>query len=85
MRRALWALSTVLVFGVTAAAGLAASSAPAGAEEWCGFQDKAGSRVRCGYSSIQECEQALGKEKDAVCIPSPSFASTTSTPATSEG
>ncbi len=44
------------------------------AEEWCGFQDKTGSRVRCGFSSLAECKQAVGDGKDAVCMPSPSFA-----------
>lgn len=57
------------------AAGLIAGSlCSAQAEEWCGFLDQAHSRVRCGFSSIQDCKAALGKKKDAVCMPSPSFA-----------
>ncbi len=45
-------------------------------ELWCGFLDKAGSAVHCGYSSLAECKQSLGDQKDAVCMPSPSFAKT---------
>lgn len=47
----------------------------ANAAEWCGFVDKARSQVRCGYSSLSECKQSLGDEKDAYCIPDPGFAS----------
>ena len=43
------------------------------AEEWCGFLDKEHSQVRCGYSSLAECRQAIG-DKDAICIPDPNFA-----------
>jgi hypothetical protein len=52
----------------------AASTSSAFAAEWCGFLDKEHSQVRCGYSSLAQCKQALGESKDAVCIPSPSFA-----------
>jgi hypothetical protein len=69
--------------GLMVAAILAASISSACAEEWCGFQDKAGSRVRCGFSSMAECKQAVGDGKDAVCMPSPSFAAKRSTPAQS--
>jgi hypothetical protein len=62
-----------LVRGLTVAGILAASTAPASAQEWCGFHDKTGSKVRCGYSSMDECKQQIGG-KDAVCLPSPSFA-----------
>ena len=55
-------------------AGYAATLAPVHAEEWCGFRDRDHSQVRCGYSSLAECKQSLGDKKDAVCMPSPSFA-----------
>jgi hypothetical protein len=45
------------------------------AQEWCGFLDREHSQVRCGYSSLAQCKQALA-DKSAVCIPDPSFAST---------
>lgn len=55
------------------------ATTPAGAEEWCGFQEKAGAIVRCGYSSLQECKEKVEKttkdSKSIVCMPSPSFAS----------
>jgi hypothetical protein len=41
---------------------------------WCGFLDKAGAQVRCGFVSQQDCEKALGDAKDAVCMPDPAFA-----------
>jgi len=58
------------------AALLALSFAPisAHADEWCGFHDKAGSQVKCGFSSLSECQQAVGGDKNAVCMPDPTFA-----------
>lgn len=53
---------------------LAGSLTSARAEEWCGFLDKAHSPVHCGFTSIKDCKQALHNKKDAVCMPSPSFA-----------
>ena len=44
------------------------------ADEWCGFLDKKGAPVRCGFSSLAQCRQSLGDKKEAVCMPSPSFA-----------
>ena len=66
-----------------AIAGAIALSAPAGAQDWCGFRDTANSQVRCGYSSLQKCKQALTDSTDAdkkdgkggasvVCLPDPS-------------
>jgi hypothetical protein len=48
----------------------AAASAPADGLAWCGFKEKAGSRVRCGYSSESDCKQAVG-EPGAICILDP--------------
>ncbi|MGH6788531.1 MAG: DUF3551 domain-containing protein [Pseudolabrys sp.] len=55
------------------AAFLALTPITAHADEWCGFEAKAGSQVRCGFSSLAECQQALGDKKDAVCMPDPTF------------
>lgn len=63
-----------LLSGFAIAGLLAVSLSSAHAEEWCGFLDKQHSQVRCGYSSLADCKQALGEKKDAVCMPSPSFA-----------
>jgi len=72
--------------GALAVAGAIASPQPAGAQDWCGFHDRPHSQVRCGYSSLQECQQALGEKKDVdkksvvkkgdgsnavVCLPDP--------------
>lgn len=45
------------------------------ANEWCAFVDKEHSPVRCGYSSLAECQQSLLDKKDAYCMPDPGFAS----------
>jgi hypothetical protein len=63
-----------IFFALAIAASFAASIPSARAEEWCGFVDKGGSQVRCGFSSLAECKQALGDNKDGICMPSPSFA-----------
>ena len=63
-----------VLLGLVAAGLLAGSLASARAEEYCGFLDKAHARVRCGFTSINDCKQALHHKKDAVCMPSPSFA-----------
>jgi hypothetical protein len=63
-----------LLLGLMVAATFAASLSPARAEHWCGFIDKANAQVQCGYSSDTECKQATGDNKDAVCLPDPSFA-----------
>lgn len=66
------------LLGGLAIAGVLALSAPtASAQDWCGFKQKAHSRVHCGFSSLQQCKQALSdkKEKDGdksvTCLPDP--------------
>jgi len=73
MRMTTWATAAGFAGCLTILAALTASTAPAGAEEWCGFKDKAGARIHCGYSSLQECKELTGK-KNAVCMPDPAFA-----------
>jgi hypothetical protein len=51
------------LFGCLAIAGAIASPQTASAQDWCGFLDKAKAQVKCGYSSLQECQQALGEKK----------------------
>jgi len=61
------------LLGGLALAGLLAT--PAAAADWCGFQQKAGSRVQCGFSSLQQCKQALSDKKNGdkgvTCLPDP--------------
>jgi hypothetical protein len=64
------------LLGGLALAGLLA--APAAAQDWCGFQQKAHARVQCGYSSLQQCKQALtdkaekkSADKTVTCLPDP--------------
>ncbi|HEX5509507.1 MAG TPA: hypothetical protein VFX37_13480 [Pseudolabrys sp.] len=67
-----------LIIPLAALLALSFASTSASAEEWCGFHDKAGAMVRCGFSSLQECKEKLESKtkdtKDIVCLPSPSFA-----------
>jgi Protein of unknown function (DUF3551) len=42
------------------------------ADEWCGYAAKAKSLVECGYSSVTECENALGK--GGMCFVDPEVA-----------
>lgn len=68
-----------VLFGLLLAGFTAGVFVPARAEQWCGFIDEAHQRVRCGYSSLQQCRQVLadktrGKKtsgKGIVCLPDP--------------
>lgn len=67
-----------ILTGLAAGLSLAAAlSAPASAQDWCGFHQKAHSLVRCGYSSLKTCKHALSEKKDGdkatTCLPDPSF------------
>ncbi|HZD88499.1 MAG TPA: hypothetical protein VE224_00205 [Pseudolabrys sp.] len=63
-----------ILLGLAAAGLMTASLSAAHAENYCGFLDQAHARVRCGFTSIKDCKQALHHKKGAVCMPSPSFA-----------
>jgi hypothetical protein len=66
----------IALLSFAASAAITASPASAQAEEWCGFHDKNGAAIYCGYSTEQVCQKSLGDQaKDAFCIPDPSFAS----------
>lgn len=68
-----------LTGGLALVAALTLTSAAANATDWCGFHRKEGARVQCGFSSLQECKQALSekasgkKEADTAitCRPDP--------------
>jgi hypothetical protein len=68
-------LLTRLSGGVIVASALALSATAASAQDWCGFQQKEHSRVQCGFSSMQECKQALSDKRDGdktvTCLPDP--------------
>ncbi|HEY2757127.1 MAG TPA: hypothetical protein VGJ01_15490 [Pseudolabrys sp.] len=82
MRFATWLAGGALALGLTTAAFAddAASSPPDNASQYCGFHDKAGAEVQCGYSNVQDCEKALDNDKDAVCVPDPAFGFNTVSP-----
>jgi hypothetical protein len=66
---------TGVVGGLTLAGALAFTASVAGAQDWCGFHQKAGARVHCGYSSLQYCKRALTDkkkgDKGVTCLPDP--------------
>jgi hypothetical protein len=68
---------TGLLGGLMLAGVLALSGTPASAQDWCGFHQKAGSQVKCGFSSLQQCKQALSDkkngDKNVTCLPDPAF------------
>lgn len=80
MRRTIVAIGAGLVLTLAVTAASAESNAPASepstpraatsGPEWCGFHNKSGDRVRCGYSSETDCKKAIGGP-DAICIVDP--------------
>jgi hypothetical protein len=42
------------------------------AEDWCGYAAREKSLIECGYSSVSECQSALGK--DGMCFLDPDTA-----------
>jgi hypothetical protein len=42
------------------------------AEDWCGYPAREKSLIECGYSSVSECQSALGK--DGMCFVDPDTA-----------
>jgi hypothetical protein len=76
MRFAMRVTGALLALGLTGSAGALAQTAapqsapPKASVSWCGFHDKAGARVRCGFSSHSDCKQTLG-DKGTICIVDP--------------
>jgi hypothetical protein len=59
--------------GVILAAALATMSATsAHAEGWCGYAAHANAMIECGYSTVAQCENAIGK--GAMCFVDPDYA-----------
>jgi hypothetical protein len=63
-----------------AAAVIVLTASGARAEDWCGSAAHAKSIVECGYSTVTQCESALGK--GGVCFVDPETAFNTGRPAT---
>jgi hypothetical protein len=59
----------VLAAAFMATAFTAMSPTGAHAEQWCGFSARPGSIVQCGYSSLEGCENSIGK--GAMCFVNP--------------
>jgi hypothetical protein len=61
--------------GIVLAAALAAtpftvmSATSAHAEDWCGFSARPNAIVQCGYTSLEGCENTIGK--GAMCFVNP--------------
>ena len=59
-------------FGLILAAALAAISTTARADdEWCGYGAGDKTLIECGYSSVAQCQTAVGK--DGVCFVDPDY------------
>jgi len=59
--------------GLALAATLTAVSASgARADEWCGYATKDNAVVECGYTTVAECETAVGK--GGMCFVDPELA-----------
>jgi hypothetical protein len=74
-------------YGLILAAALAAAAAAAisttGAradDEWCGYATGDKALIECGYSSVAQCENAVGK--GGVCFVDPEYALQTKRPTT---
>ena len=61
-----------------AAAAISTTSARAD-DEWCGYATGDKALIECGYSSIAQCENAVGK--GGVCFVDPEYALKTKRPA----
>jgi hypothetical protein len=49
-------------YGITLAATLTALSATgARADEWCGYATRDNAVIQCGYTTVADCESAVGK------------------------
>jgi Protein of unknown function (DUF3551) len=59
----------VLAAAFLAVTFTAMSPTGAHAQEYCGFTAKPGSIVQCGYSSLEGCENSIGK--GAMCFINP--------------
>ena len=59
----------VLAAALTVAPLTAMSPTSAHAADWCGFSARPNAIVQCGYSSLEGCENAIGK--GAMCFVNP--------------
>jgi len=70
-------------YGLILAAALAAAAiSTTGAhadDEWCGYATGDKALIECGYSSVAQCENAVGK--GGVCFVDPEYALETTRPA----
>ena len=48
------------------------SAATAHAEDWCGYAPKNNAMIECGYSTVAQCEDGVGK--GATCFVDPDYA-----------
>jgi Protein of unknown function (DUF3551) len=60
-------------WGILFAAALSlVTLSPASAADWCGYGSHAKSLIECGYSSVADCESAVGK--GGMCFVDPEIA-----------
>lgn len=61
-----------------AAALAVASTTSARAENWCGYATGENALIECGYSSVADCENVVGK--GGMCFLDPDYALNTKRP-----
>jgi hypothetical protein len=68
-------------YGLILAAALAAmfTTGARADDEWCGYAATDKAPIECGYSSVAQCENAVGK--GGVCFVDPEYALKTKRPA----
>jgi hypothetical protein len=59
----------VLAAALAATPFTAMSATSAHAEDWCGFSARPNAIVQCGYTSLEGCENTIGK--GAMCFVNP--------------
>jgi hypothetical protein len=57
---------------ILAAALTAITATGAHAQQWCGYAARANAVIECGYTSVEGCENAIGK--GGMCFINPEYA-----------
>jgi hypothetical protein len=62
----------ILAAALTATTAITLSTTGARADEWCGYAVKDKALVECGYSTVAQCQDAMGK--GGMCFVDPDYA-----------
>ena len=67
-----------LILAAALAAAAASTTGARADDEWCGYAATDKALIECGYSSVAQCENAVGK--GGVCFVDPEYALETKRP-----